>query len=58
MMNEKGEQQHHIDIILDSERYRSVLEICKRYKARQGKEITPKEYILILIDTAIGKESK
>jgi hypothetical protein len=40
---------------LDSERYQSVLEICKNYKAWQGMEITRKECILILIDTAIGK---
>jgi hypothetical protein len=33
MMNEKDEQQHHVDIASDSERYQSVLEICKNYKA-------------------------
>jgi hypothetical protein len=26
------------------------LEICNNYKAKQGMEITPKEYILMLID--------
>lgn len=55
MMNEKDEQQHYVDIALDSGRYQSVLEICKNYKAQQGMEITRKECILILIDMAIGK---
>lgn len=57
-MNEKDRQQHHIDIVLDNERYQNVLEICNTYNAQQSKEITPKEYILILIDTVIGKKSK
>lgn len=34
-MNEKGdEQQHHIEIGPDSERYQSDLEICENYKAQ------------------------
>ncbi|MGA7369403.1 MAG: hypothetical protein WBX01_09750 [Nitrososphaeraceae archaeon] len=35
-----------------------ILEICSNYKAKQGMEITPKEYILMLIDSAIGNETK
>jgi hypothetical protein len=38
--------------------YQEILEICRNYKARQGMEITPKEYILMLIDSAIGNETK
>jgi hypothetical protein len=58
MTSKKDEQQHRIDITLDEDRYQGVLEICSNYKAKQGKEITPKEYILMLIDSAIGKETK
>jgi hypothetical protein len=35
-----------------------ILEIYNNYKAKQGMEITPKEYILMLIDSAIGNETK
>jgi hypothetical protein len=58
MTSKKDEQQHRIDITLDEDRYQGILEICSNYKAKQGKEITPKEYILMLIDSAIGKETK
>lgn len=57
MINENDERQYRIDIILDEYRYQKVLEICRGYKAGQGKEITPREYILMLIDYAIGKEN-
>jgi hypothetical protein len=30
----------------------------QQLQARQGMEITPKEYILMLIDSAIGNETK
>jgi hypothetical protein len=58
MTSKKDEQQHRIDITLDEDRYQGILEICSNYKAKQGKVITPKEYILMLIDSAIGKETK
>jgi hypothetical protein len=58
MTSKKDEQQHRIDISLDEARYQGILEICSNYKAKQGMEITPKEYILMLIDSAIGKETK
>jgi hypothetical protein len=58
MTSKKDEQQHRIDITLDEDRYQGILEICSNYKAKQGKEITPKEYILMLIASAIGKETK
>jgi len=57
-MTRKDELQHQIDIILDEDRYLGILEICSSYKANQGMEITPKEYILMLIDSAIGNETR
>lgn len=51
----QSENQHQIDIILDQDRYEGLIEICKEYKAKQDKEITPREFILMLIDSAIGK---
>lgn len=57
-MTKTDEHQHQIDIILDEDRYQEILEICSNYKAKQGMEITPKEYILMLIDSAIGNKTK
>ena len=57
-MTKKDEHQHQIDIILDEDRYQEILEIFSNYKAKQGMEITPKEYILMLIDSAIGNKTK
>ena len=57
-MTKKDEHQHQIDIILDEDRYQEILEISSNYKAKQGMEITPKEYILMLIDSAIGNKTK
>jgi hypothetical protein len=57
-MAKKDEHLRRIDITLDEDRYQEILEICNNYKAKQGMEITPKEYILMLIDSAIGNESK
>lgn len=58
MTSKKDEKQHRIDITLDEDRYQGILEICINYKAKQGKEITLTEYILMLIDSAIGTETK
>ena len=58
MTSKKDEHQYQIDIILDEDRYQEILEICSNYKAKQGMEITPKEYILMLIDSAIGNKTK
>lgn len=58
MTSKKDEHQHRIDITLDGDRYQEILEICNNYKAKQGIEITPKEYILMLIDSAIGNKTK
>ena len=57
-MAKKDEHLHRIDITLDEDRYQEILEMCNNYKAKQGMEITPKEYILMLIDSAIGNETK
>ena len=57
-MAKKDEHLRRIDITLDEDRYQDILEICNNYKAKQGMEITPKEYILMLIDSAIGNKTK
>jgi hypothetical protein len=46
--------QVEIDIVLDKTRYRNLLEIGKKYKEQHGTELTPKEYVLMLIDSAIS----
>jgi hypothetical protein len=55
-MTSKKDEQHRIT--LDGNRYQEILEICNNYRAKQGMEITPKEYILMLIDSAIGNKTK
>jgi len=50
------ERKYEINLILDEERYNSLVEICKRYNEQQGSDITPKEYILTLIDSALGNK--
>lgn len=57
-MAKEDEHLHRLDITLDEDRYQEILEMCNNYKAKQGMEITPKEYILMLIDSAIGNETK
>jgi vacuolar-type H+-ATPase subunit C/Vma6 len=46
--------QVELDIVLDKTRYRNLVEICKKYKEQHGTELTPKEYVLMLIDSAIS----
>jgi hypothetical protein len=58
MPSKKDEHQHRIDITLDEDRYQEILKICNNYKANEGMEINPKEYILMLIDSAIGNKTK
>lgn len=41
-----------------SDRYQEILEIYSNYKAKQGMKIAPTEYILMLIDSAIGNETR
>jgi vacuolar-type H+-ATPase subunit C/Vma6 len=46
--------EHKIDITLDEFRYNSLLDLCNKYTSEKGKGITPKEYILMLVDSAIS----
>jgi hypothetical protein len=48
---------HEITLLLEKERYAGLLEICKKYKEQQGRDITPKEYVLMLIDSALGNKA-
>lgn len=57
-MSKKDEHQRQINIILDEDRYQEILKICSNYKAKQGMKITPTEYILMLIYSAIGNKTK
>ena len=45
--------QVKIDIVLDRGRYNNLVDVCKKYKEQHGIELTPREYILMLIDSAI-----
>jgi hypothetical protein len=47
-------KEHKIDIILDEIRYNNLLDLCNKYMIQQGTVLTPKEYILMLIDSAIS----
>ena len=47
-------KEHKIDITLDEIRYNNLLELCNKYGSQQGTELTPKEYILMLIDSAMS----
>jgi len=52
-MEDKNE--YEINLLLDKDRYHALLDICVKYEEQQGVELTPKEYILMLIDSAIKK---
>gem|GEM_PF-875331 len=52
--NSSNNEQVKIDIILDKDRYNSLVYVCSKYKEQHGVELTPKEYILMLIDSAIS----
>ncbi|MDP9287405.1 MAG: hypothetical protein M3P08_04325 [Thermoproteota archaeon] len=54
-MKEEKEQYENL-LVLEEDRYNNLLEICRKYKEQQGKDITPKEYILMLIDSALGNK--
>jgi hypothetical protein len=49
-------KQYEIKIELDKDRYDALLDICRNYKAQHSTDITPTEYVLMLIDSAIGKK--
>ena len=48
---------YEINLLLEEERYNGLIEICSKYKEQQGIELTPKEYILMLIDSALGNKT-
>jgi vacuolar-type H+-ATPase subunit C/Vma6 len=51
--NSSSNDQVKIDIVLDRGRYNNLVDVCKKYKEQHGIELTPREYILMLIDSAI-----
>jgi len=51
---ETEKNEHKIDTTLDEFRYNSLLDLCSKYTSEKNKSITPKEYILMLIDSAIS----
>ena len=53
-VNSSNNDQVKIDIVLDRGRYNNLVGVCKKYKEQHGVELTPKEYILMLIDSAIS----
>lgn len=54
-MGDKEKDKYEINLTLDKDRYHDLLDICIKYREQQGAELTPKEYILMLIDSAIKK---
>ena len=56
MKEEQG--QHEINLVLDEDRYNNLLEMCGKYKEQQARDITPNEYILMLIDSALGDKQE
>ena len=52
--NSNSNDQVQIDIVLDRGRFNNLVEMCNKYKEQQGVELTPREYILMLIDSAIS----
>jgi hypothetical protein len=53
--NMEEKKHYEIKLVIEEDRYNNLLEICKRYKDQHDKDITPREYILMLIDSAINK---
>jgi vacuolar-type H+-ATPase subunit C/Vma6 len=54
-LNDKDDHnQVEINLVIDKARYNNLVDICKKYKEQHGTELTPKEYVLMLIDSAIA----
>jgi hypothetical protein len=54
-VNDKDDHnQVEINLVIDKTRYNNLVDICKKYKEQHGIELTPKEYVLMLIDSAIA----
>ena len=54
MKEGNSNDQVQIDIVLDRGRFNNLVDMCNKYKEQQGVELTPREYILMLIDSAIS----
>jgi vacuolar-type H+-ATPase subunit C/Vma6 len=52
--NSNSNDQVQIDIVLDRGRFNNLVDMCNKYKEQQGVELTAREYILMLIDSAIS----
>lgn len=52
--NSNSNDQVQIDIVLDRGRFNNLVDMCNKYNEQQGVELTPREYILMLIDSAIS----
>lgn len=50
----KTEDRYKITLALDENRYNSLLDLCYKYRTQHQKDLTPKEYTLMLIDSAIS----
>jgi hypothetical protein len=48
------EEQYEINLVLDQKRYNNLLDLCKKYADDHNVNLTPKEYIFSLIDSAIA----
>ena len=56
-LNDKDDHnQVEINLVIDKARYNNLVDICKKYKEQHGTELTPKEYVLMLIDSAIAAQ--
>jgi hypothetical protein len=53
-LNQGSSDEIKIDIVLDRSRYDTLVSVCKKYKEQHGVELTPREYILMLIDSTIS----
>ena len=51
----ENKDKYEVNLVLDKDRYNALLDICVKYREQQGADLTPKEYILMLIDSAIKK---
>ena len=54
MRGKEENNDQKIELLLDGKRYNNLLDLCDRYRTQHGTDLTPKEYILMLIDSAIS----
>ncbi len=53
-MQEREKEQYEINLVLDQKRYNNLLDLCKKYAADHSVNVTPTEYVFLLIDSAIA----